>query len=410
MPLPRRAFLAGGLGGLVLSPAVRGGGRRADDEGAWAEVAAAWDPTPGRLNLESGGVQAPTRAVDEAFRRAWDAARRLPPVHLLREQLPRLEEVRSALAAAAGFPTEEVALVRNTTEALQNVLLGWPLARGDRVLTSTQDYWRLQEGLDQRAERDGIGIDRIRLPVPLPPNQEVVARWLEAVHPETRLALVCEVVNLTGQVLPVAALTAALQARGVAVVVDGAHGFAHLDSPPAALGADAYGTSLHKWLGAPFGTGLLRLRRERLASVWPLFPSAARRRDDIRKFESLGTLAAAPFLGVLPALAWWWRVGPSAKLGRLRFLRDRWLAAFAVDPRVRLLTRVDGDAAGAIATVALVGRDPRPVAEELRREHGILVRAVVHPEFSGLRVTPNLHNSVADLERFVAALRGCLRE
>ncbi len=409
MPLPRRVFLAGGLGGLALSPGVRGGGRRPDDEGAWAEVAAAWDPTPGKLNLESGGVQAPTRAVDQAFRRAWDAARRLPPVHLVREQLPRLEEVRSALAAAAGFPVEEVALVRNTTEALQNVLLGWPLARGDRVLTSTQDYWRLQEGLDQRAERDGIGIDRIRLPVPLPPSQEVVARWLEAVRPETRLALVCEVVNLTGQVLPVAALTAALQARGVAVVVDGAHGFAHLDSSPASLGADAYGTSLHKWLGAPFGTGMLRLRQDRLADVWPLFPSASRRRDDIRKFESLGTIAAAPFLGILPALDWWRQVGPAAKLARLRFLRDHWLATFADDPRVRLLTRVEERAAGAIATVALPGRDPRSVAEELRRERGIFVRAIVHPEFTGLRVAPNLHNSVADLDRFVAALRVCLR-
>lgn len=409
MPLPRRAFLAGGLGGLALSPVVRGVGRRPDDEAAWAEVAAAWDPTPAQLNLESGGVQAPTRAVDQVFRRAWDAARRLPPVHLVREQLPRLEEVRSALAAAAGFPAEEVALVRNTTEALQNVLLGWPLARGDRVLTSTQDYWRLQEGLDQRAEREGIVIDRIRLPVPLPPNQEVVARWLEAVRPETRLALVCEVVNLTGQVLPVAALTAALQARGVAVVVDGAHGFAHLDSSPASLGADAYGTSLHKWLGAPFGTGMLRLRHDRLADVWPLFPSASRRRDDIRKFESLGTIAAAPFLGIPPALDWWRQVGPAAKLARLRLLRDHWLAAFADDPRVRLLTRVDGGAAGAIATVALAGRDPRPVAEVLRRERGIFVRAVLHPEFTGLRVTPNLHNSVADLERFVAALRDCLR-
>lgn len=410
MPLPRRAFLAGGLGGLALSSVVRGVGRRPDEEAAWAEVAAAWDATPGQLNLESGGVQAPTRAVDEAFRRAWDAARRLPSVHLLREQLPRLEEVRSALAAAAGFPAEEVALVRNATEALQNVLQGWPLARGDRVLTSTQDYWRLQEGLDQRAERDGIGIDRIRLPVPLPPDGEVVARWLEAVRPETRLALVCEVVNLTGQVLPVAALTAALQARGVAVVVDGAHGFAHLDSSPANLGADAYGTSLHKWLGAPFGTGFLRLRRDRVAGVWPLFPSAARKRDDIRKFESLGTIAAAPFLGILPALDWWRRVGPSAKLARLRFLRDHWLAAVADDPRVRRLTRVEGNGAGAIVTLSLPGRDPRPVAEELRRGEGILVRAIVHPEFSGLRVTPNLHNSVADLDRFVAALRRCLHD
>jgi selenocysteine lyase/cysteine desulfurase len=402
--------LAGGLGGLALSSVASGRGLQPDDERAWAEVAAAWDSTPGHLNLESGGVQAPPRVVDEAFRLAWDAARRLPPVHLLREQFPRLEEVRSAVAAAAGFPPEEIALVRNTTEALQNVLLGWPLARSERVLTSTQDYWRLQEGLDQRAERDGIGIDRIRIPVPLPPDGEVVARWLEAVRPETRLALVSEVVNLTGQVLPVAALTAALHARGVAVVVDGAHGFAHLDGSPASLEADAYGTSLHKWLGAPFGTGFLRLRRDRVASVWPLFPSAARKRDDIRKFESLGTIAAAPFLGILPALDWWRQVGPSAKLARLRFLRDHWLAAFAGYSRGRLLTRVDGNAAGAIATLSLPGRDPRLVAEELRRREGILIRAIVHPEFSGLRVTPNLHNSIADLERLVAALRRCLRD
>lgn len=408
MSLPRRAFLAGGFGGLAAVAVAGSSARRPDDEAGWARVAAAWDPTPGVLNLESGGVQPPPRVVDEAFRNAWEASRRLPPVKLVREQFPQLEQVRSAVAAAAGFDTEEVALVRNTTEALQNVLLGWTLAPGERVLTTTQDYWRLQDGLDQRAAREGIVVDRLRLPVPLPSDAEVIAHFLAAVRPETRLALVCEVVNLTGQILPVTALTAALRTRGVAVIVDGAHGFGHLDSIPAALGADAYGTSLHKWLGAPFGTGLLCLRRERVRGVWPLFPSAAQRAGDIRKFESLGTFAAAPFLGISPALDWWREVGAAAKLARLRFLRDRWLYAFSGDPRVSLLTRLSGDGAGAIATVALPGRDVRLVADGLRREDGILVRTIVHPEFSGLRVTPNLFNSAAEMDRFAGVLRRLL--
>ena len=406
MPCSRRAFLAGALaaGAPGLSRAVPAS-RPPVQEPDWAEVAREWAATPGQLNLESGGVQPVPLAVNEVFRRAWADATRLPPAELARVQVPALEEVRRRLAAASGFAPDEIALVRNTTEGLQNLLLGWPLVRGDRVLTTTQDYWRFQDGLDQRAAREGIEVDRIRLPVPLRDAASVVDSFVAALRPETRVVLVSEMINLTGQILPVAAIAAAMRARGVAVLIDGAHGFGHLTAQPDTLGADGYATSLHKWLGAPHGTGFLALRRRWIGEVWPLFPALASRREDIRKFEGWGTFAAAPFLAIPAALDFWRRIGPEAKLARLRWLRDRWLQACAGDPRVQLLTRTAEEGAGAIATVELRGQDPRLIAEALRVRDGIFVRAIAHPEFRGLRVTPNLFNSAADLDRFAERLR-----
>lgn len=404
----RRRFLAAAVGAaggasLGLSPSLRRRSPAREDD--WADVRAAWLSSGDVLNLENGGVQSSPSVVDAVFRREWASAQLLPPVRLGRDLPADLDAVRARLAEAAGCDRDELALVRNTTEGIQNVLLGWELIRGDRVLTTTQDYWRFHDGLAQRAARDGIGVDAVRLPVPVGGSAELVRAFTEAVGPRTRVALLSHVINLTGQILPVAAIAAALRPLGVGVVVDGAHGFGHLTERVADLGCDAYATSLHKWLGAPHGTGFLFLRKDRIERVWPLFPAPSSRRSDIRKFESLGTIASAPFLAVPAALDFWRAVGPADKLARLRWLRDRWLTAAEVHLGARVLTRTSDDGAGALATVEIPGRDPRALASKLLRGEHILIRAITHPEFSGLRVAPNLFNSAGDIDRFADALR-----
>ncbi|MEY4687374.1 MAG: Isopenicillin epimerase [Verrucomicrobiota bacterium] len=404
----RRRFLAASVGWGSLASLARGSfratARRPDRDEDWSDLRAAWLDSGAVVNLENGGVQASPRVVDEVFHREWESAQRLPALRLGRDFPAALDAVRSRLAAEVGCGPDEIALVRNTTEGVHNLLQGWRLDRGDRVLTTTQDYWRFHDGLAQRAVRDGIGVDAIRLPVPLERPADVVRLFTEAVGPRTRVVLLCHVVNLTGQILPVAAIAAALRPRGVAVIVDGAHGFGHLTDRVADLGCDAYVTSLHKWIGAPHGTGFLHLRRERIERVWPLFPSPASHRGDIRKFESLGTVASAPFLGIPPALDFWREVGPSVKLARLRWLRDRWLRPAGQLPGSAVLTRTEGEGAGALATISFPGRDVRRMADELLHREDILVRPIIHAEFSGLRVTPNLFNSAADLDRLTAAL------
>lgn len=410
--LTRRRFLAAsaGVGGAVAvglgAPEKR---RRPDREEDWDDVRAEWPAGGTVLNLESGGVQVTPLRVEAAFQREWASAQVLPPVRLGREIAADFDVVRARLAAAVGCGVGELALVRNTTEGIQNLLQGWRLERGDRILTTTQDYWRFHDGIAQRAARDGIGIDTIRLAVPADQPAELVRRFTDAVTPRTRLVLLCHVVNLTGQILPVAAIAAALRSHGVRVLVDGAHGFGHVTGRVVDLGCDAYATSLHKWLGAPHGTGFLFLREDRIEEVWPLFPAPAARAADIRKFESVGTAPSAPFLAIPTALDFWAEIGPGEKLARLRWLRDRWVDVARTLPGARSLTRMADEGAGALATFHFAGRNARALASDLLERERILVRAIVHPEFDGIRVAPNLFNSAAEIDRFALALRRVLR-
>jgi selenocysteine lyase/cysteine desulfurase len=285
------------------------------------------------------------------------------------------------------------------------VILGLPLQPGDEVVTTTQDYWRFINALKQREVRDGIVLKQIPIPVPARDTAEVVARFEAAVTPRTRVLLLCHIINLTGQILPVRDVAAMARRHGVTVLVDGAHSFAHWPFDVQDLGADAYGTSLHKWLGAPHGTGMLWVRRERIPDFWPLFPAPLELAGDIRKFESLGTLPAAPVLAIAEALAFWHSIGAERKEARLRYLRDRWAEPLASDGRYRFHTAFDPAFSCALAMADVEGVEPVDVQTRLWEENRILVRAIRHPEFQGVRVTPNVYTTLDELDRFVEAMR-----
>jgi selenocysteine lyase/cysteine desulfurase len=245
----------------------------------------------------------------------------------------------------------------------------------------------------------------ITLPVPVESTDEIVDRFAAAITPRTRVILMSHIINLTGQVLPVREVVRMARARGVLVVVDGAHGFAQLPCTRDSLDCDIYATSLHKWLGAPHGTGFLYVRRERIGEIWPLYPAPPELRENIRKFESIGSVAAAPYLGIRPALDFWLAIGAERKLARLRWLRDRWLAAFLDDPTVTVHTPRSADFSAALVTIDFAGLAPAKLAGWLWERHRTLVRPVVHKEFHGIRVTPNLYTTEEELARFVEILR-----
>ena len=394
--------IAAAMAGASSDPAVV-----AADEPRWAAVQASWAVDRTILNLENGGVQPSPAVVNHAYLQAWLASHDAPAHSLNRVLWPQVEGVRAHLAAAFGCDSEELALTRNTTEGIETVLLGLRWTAGDEVVTTTQDYWRFHNTLRQRADRDGIVFLPITLPVPASVD-EIVARFAAAITPRTRALLISHVINLTGQFLPVREIVLMARARGVLVVVDGAHGFAHVPLNRDALECDIYATSLHKWLGAPHGTGFLYVRRERIAEIWPLFPAPAELRGNIRKFESIGTAPAAPYLAIREALVFWASIGAERKAARLRWLRERWLAPLADEPWLKIHTPRQPELAGALATVECAGLPPTKLAAWLWERHRTLVRPVIHPEFQGIRVTPNLYTTPADLERFVDLLRGAV--
>src|SRR3712207_2088187 len=323
---------------------------------------------------------------------------------------PRVESVRRELAREFGCDPEEMAITRNASEANETMIFGLDLRRGDEVIVTTQNYPRMLTAWEQRARRDGVVVKRITFPRPPKSPQEIVDRFAAAVTPRTRVIEVTHITNLSGHIMPVRELVDLSRARGIEVFVDGAHAFAHFPFTRDQLGCDYYGTSLHKWLLAPIGTGFLYVRREKIKSLWPLMAGSPEQMGDIRKYEEIGTHPAANHNAIAVALAFHRGIGAQRKAARLRFLRDRWAKRLlAESPRVRMLAPIGPDVDGAIGTVSVEGLDMGKVGTWLLEKHRIVTTPIVHEEFNGLRVTPNVYTSLAEIDTFGARMVAAIR-
>jgi len=418
--LTRRALLASSaLAGAALLPVAAHAASRAvpsppipdpfagpsGDEDFWRAIQDEFTLDRSMVNLNNGGCCPTPRVVHEALKRYLDQANQAPAYQLWQLQEPGVETVRRELAREAGCDPEELAITRNASEALQCAQLGLTLQAGDEVVLTDQDYPRMQDTWDQRAAREGIVIKRVSFPVPLADPQQIVDAYRAAITPRTRVLHMSQLVFMTGQVLPVKALCALAKERGLVSIVDGAHAFAHVPTNLHDMGCDYYGTSLHKWLLAPVGTGFLYMRKERIADHWPLTPANASRKGDIRKFEEIGTHPAANHDAIAEALLFHRRIGMERKHTRLHALRMRWSDALRGHPKVKLWTPDDPAVSGAMGLFSVAGKEPAALVSALWEKYRTQATVITHAQFSGVRVTPNVYTTPEELDGFVAAVR-----
>jgi selenocysteine lyase/cysteine desulfurase len=383
----------------------------AEDEDYWAEIARAFDVDRTLVNLNNGGVSPAPAHVLEAMIRDLRFSNEIPVEHMWNVLEPRIESVRRDLAQMFGCDTEEIAITRNASESQETLILGIDLKRGDEVIVTNQNYPRMLTTWDQRARRDGIVVKTISFQVPPPSDDYLVERFREAVTPRTKVIEVTHITNLTGQIMPVREIVRMARAQGIAVFVDGAHAFAHFPFVRDDLECDYYGTSLHKWLHAPVGTGFLYVRRDKIGSIWPLMAAPASMEGDIRKFEEIGTHPAANHNAIAVAIAFNRGIGLARKAARLRYLRDRWAKALAAESsRVRILTPLDDVHSCGIAMVDVDGLEPVRLRDWLWSKYRIMTTAIVHPEFRGLRITPSIYVMPQELDLFVDRVKLAIRK
>jgi selenocysteine lyase/cysteine desulfurase len=426
----RRSFLAGlaGAGAGLAAPAFRpravahaaraelvAGGRApahvAEDEAYWGEIQRAFDADRTMINLNNGGVSPTPSHVLAQMIRDLQFSNELPVEHMWRVLEPRLESVRREVAREFGCDPEELAITRNASEANETMIFGLDLRRGDEVIVTTQNYPRMLTAWEQRARRDGIVLKRITFPLPPKSDQEIVDRFAAAIGPRTRVIEVTHITNLSGHIMPVRAIQALARPRGIEVFVDGAHAFAHFPFTRDALDCDYYGTSLHKWLLAPVGTGFLYVRKAKQKALWPLMAAPASMDEDVRKYEEIGTHPAANHNAIAAALAFHRAIGAERKAARLRYLRDRWAKRLlAESDRVRVLTHLDDRQSGAIALFAVDGLEVGKLYEWLLNRHRIVTTPIVHPEFQGLRITPNVYTTLDEVDRFSETVLAAVRK
>ncbi len=424
MTTNRRQFLSAAVMGGAAAPLL--GGRAVDiandlsshlgsakriaaDEAYWSEVARAFTVDRSLVNLNNGGVSPSPEFVQNAMQRHLDYSNKAPTYTMWKILEPQREGVRSRLAREWGVDGEEVALTRNASESLQICQLGYDLKAGDEVLTTTQDYGRMLTTFRQRERREGIVMRQVKVPVPAEDPAEVVRRFEEGITPRTRLILMCHMINLTGQILPVREIAALGKRRGIPVIVDGAHALAHFPFKLSELECDNYSTSLHKWLFAPHGTGLLYVRKSEIGGIWPMMAAPDRMDDDIRKFEEIGTHPAANYLAIGEALTFHQGIGPDRKAERLIYLREYWASRLLENDRVTLNTsRKPGFACG-IANVHVEGLNTARLSDWLWKEHRIINVPIGHEECNGLRISPSVYTTLEELDRFSEAMEHALK-
>ncbi len=370
------------------------------NEDYWANIQQAFSVTRGIINLNNGGVSPSPRIVTEAFVRYTWQQEDATAYTMWQILEPQSETIRTGLAEMFGCDAEEIAITRNASESLEILLMGLDLRSGDEILTTTQDYPRMITTLRQRELREGLKLNLIKIPL-APKNVDDIASAFErAITPRTKLILVSHQINLTGQIVPVRKVCEMARSKGIETIVDGAHSFAQFDFKRDDLGCDYYGTSLHKWLYAPKGTGLLYVKKDKIAKVWALMASEDKNRSDIRKFEEIGTHSAAMRLAIGEAILFHNAIGGKRKEERLRYLSRYWMNRLKDVPGVGFNTSFDPTQYCAIANFKIDGVDPVKLGSYLMSKHKIFTTPIEHEEFSGIRITPNVYTTIWELDRF----------
>lgn len=416
----RRKFLrsAGkGLGLMALSSAavaslfenVKAAGNAVDhlsplevaaDEDFWAVIQQSFSVTRGIVNLNNGGVSPSPRMVTEAFVRYTWQQEDATAYTMWQILEPQSETIRTGLAEIFDCDAEEIAITRNASESLEILLMGMDFKSGDEILTTTQDYPRMLTTLKQRELREGLKLNLIKIPLVPKDVNEIASAYEKAITPKTKLILISHQINLTGQITPVRKVCEMARSKGIETIVDGAHSFAQFDFKRDDLQCDYYGTSLHKWLYAPKGTGMLYVKKDKISKIWALMASEDKNRNDIRKFEEIGTHSAAMRLAIGEAILFHKAIGGKRKEERLRYLSRYWMNKLKDVPKVGFNTSFDPVQSCAIANFKIEGIDPRELGSYLMSNHKIFTTPIVHPEFTGIRITPNVYTTLWELDRF----------
>ncbi len=376
----------------------------ATDEDFWYQIQQAYTVSPQIINLNNGGVSPSPTVVQNAVERYNKFANEAPSYFMWRILDQGREPLRENLAKFSGVSSEEIAINRNATEALDTVILGLPLTRGDEIVLCKYDYPNMLHAWRQRELREGIKINYVEIDLPLENNDLIVQKYVEQMTPQTKVVHITHIVNWNGQIMPVKRIADEAHKRGIEVLIDGAHSFAHLMYKIPELGGDYFGTSLHKWLSAPIGSGMLWVKKEKISKIFPLIPNDKPNSDNIRKFENLGT---RPFMieqAIGQALNFQLAIGNARKEARLQFLKTYWTKEASKITKVKLNTPLKPEYSGALSHFSIEGMEAGKIESELFAKYKIHTTPVKWEKLDGVRVTPHVYTTLQDLDRLLEAI------
>jgi selenocysteine lyase/cysteine desulfurase len=376
----------------------------AADEDYWSTIQQSFTVSPNIINLNNGGVSPSPRVVQEAVARYNNLTNEGPSYFMWRILDQGREPLREKLAALAGCDKEEVAINRNATEALNTVIYGLSLKAGDEVIGTKQDYPNMINAWKQRATREGIVYKQISFVFPIENDEAIVEAYEKAITPKTKIIHVTHVINWIGQIMPVKKISDMAHRHGIEVICDGAHSFGLMDYAIPNLGCDYFGTSLHKFLSAPIGSGMLWIKKEKIEKIWPLVCNDKPQGTDIRKFETLGTRSFPIEQGIGEAANFQMAIGSKRKEERIRYLKNYWAQKVKDIPKVKIHTSFQAAYSCAICGVSVDGMTPGEVETALFNDYKIHTVGIVWENVSCVRITPHVYTRLQDLDKLVKAI------
>jgi selenocysteine lyase/cysteine desulfurase len=382
----------------------------ASEEDFWYFIQQSFTISSGLINLNNGGVSPAPRSVQEAMKRYYDYSNEAPTYYMWRILDQGREPLRKRLAELAGCSKEEIAINRNSSEGLETVIFGLTLEKGDEIVAARQDYPNMVNAYKQREERDGIKMVWISLELPSEDEDYIVRQYVNAFTSRTKVVHITHVINWNGQIIPVKKIADEAHRRGIKVIVDGAHSFAHFDFKIPELGADYFATSLHKWLYAPIGSGMLYVKKEHIAPLYPLFAAGHPKEDNIRKFEALGTRPFFIEQAIGKAIDFHELLGIERKMKRLHYLKNYWMKKVKEIPGVKLNTSLDPRWGCAIGNVIVEGKTPAALDSYLLDKYKVHTVGIEWENIKGIRVTPNVYTTTKDLDVLVEGITQFAKE
>lgn len=376
----------------------------ATEEDFWYYIQQAFTVSPSLINLNNGGVSPAPRTVQDAMKRYYDLCNEAPSYYMWRIVDQGREPLRRNLAKLAGCSPEEIAINRNSSEGLETVIFGLQLKAGDEVVAAKQDYPNMVNAYKQREMRDGIKMVWINLELPSEDEEYMVKQYVNAFTPKTKVVHITHIINWNGQILPVKRIAQEAHKRGIEVVVDGAHSFAHFDFKIPDLDADYFASSLHKWLYAPIGSGMLYVRKEKIKTIYPMFAMGDPLKDDIRKFEALGTRPMFIEQAIGKSLEFHDMIGSERKEKRLHYLKNYWFDKVKDVPKVKLHTSFNPKWGCAIGNVSVEGKKPEELDSFLLDKYRVHTVGINWENIHSVRVTPNVYTTTKNLDVLVEGI------
>ena len=376
----------------------------ANDETFWAGIRKGFKIKPDYINLENGYYCfLPQETLEHYIQHIRDVNYQ-GSYYMRTVQWDNKKAMAAKLAAVAGCTTEELIITRNTTESLDMIISGMDWKAGDEAVMAEQDYGAMLEMFKQVSKRYAVVNVIVSVPNNPASDDEIVSLYANAITPKTKLLMVCHMVNITGQILPVQKICDMAHSKGVKVMVDGAHAFAHIRYSIPDLHCDYYGASLHKWLSVPLGAGFLYVKKENIGKIWPLLAEGERKEDDISRLNHIGTHPVHTDLAIANAIDYYQKIGAERKEARLRYLQHYWTDKVRDLPHVIINTPADQLRSCGIANVGIRNMKPADLATTLLKKYKIYTVAIDYAGVRGCRITPNIYTTPNELDQLVKAL------